>query len=521
MKIFLLQMSDLQIPLIETPALTMLESLSKEELIKHARVQYDSLELMKKMWQDLLKKLDLPEQERLKIQDQLLIIRHKLYGSSSEKRPSQEDIERKAEKNKNKKNREPRVLLPSLRYPDVPLRESLVEFEEGKEPNCKLCDGKLTPMSGQTENSEWISVTQKIYYVQRQKRQKLRCCKCHGDIQTAPAIPRIKPGSGFSDEIAIDVAVAKYCDHLPIERYVNQAERGGLKGVSPQSLIEQTHFLADFLQPVYGALKTSLEKSFFLQADETHWKMLEGDDTKNWQLWGFFNQDGAYYEAHNTRAAAVAGDFLKNCDADYLVSDAYCGYAKCTRGTSIKNLYCNAHARRKWIEAETRFPDEVKPMINWYGELYNIEREIKGQPPDVRFSERNLKSKPILEQMKRYCETLWCLPESALGTARGYFLKYYKGLTHFLDDGRLPIDNNLSERGLRGPVVGRKNYYGNHSKRGARTMQILYSIIESCKICNVEPQRYLTEVVRAIHRGEQLFTPSEFAAQYKAKIVLQ
>jgi transposase len=508
-------MNDQQAPLIESQPLSKFDSLSREELLERVKLQESALEEMTQIHRKLLLKLEMPEQEKLAIQDQLLIIRHKLFGRSSEKRPSREDIERKAGK---KKDRDPRVLLPSLKYPDAPLKESKITFEPGKEPDCKLCSAKLVPMGEQTENSEWVSVTQKTYFVQRQMRQKLRCGKCHGDIQTAPSVPRIKPGSGFSDEIAIDVAIAKYCDHLPIERYVNQAERGGLKGVNPQSLIEQTHFLADFLEPVYLALKRSIEEAFFLQADETHWKMLEGDETPNWQLWGFFGDECAYYEAHDTRAAAVAGEFIKNCKASYLVSDAYCGYAKCTRGSSVKNVYCNAHARRKWIEAEPRFPKESAPMVAWYGELAAIEKEIKGLPPDVRSAQRNQRSRPIFEQMKKYCEALWCLPKSSLGTAHGYFLNHSVELTRFLEDGRLPMDNNLSERGLRGPVVGRKNYYGNHSKRGARTMQILYSIIESAKLCNVEPFRYLSATVKAIHDGKKPLTPAEFGRKARNQI---
>ena len=410
-----------------------------------------------------------------------------------------------------KKPKAPKVLLPSLRYPDIPLQESHVAFEDGKEPCCKLCEGMLKPMEDQTENSEWISVTQKIYYVKRSMRQKYRCAKCHGDVQTAPQIPRIKPGSGYSDEISIDVAIAKYADHLPVERYVNQAERQGLKGVSHQSLIEQTHYLAEFLTPVYLKLKAAIQNAGVIQADETHWKMLEGSDKKRWQLWGFFGGGSAYYEAHDTRASEVAQEFIKYCKAHYLVSDAYAGYTKCTKNTPIKNVFCNAHARRKWTEAEDRFKEEVKPMLDWYQDLAVIEKEIKALSDVEKALQRQERSKPILELMKSYCERLFTLPKSALGTAQGYFLKYNVELTEFLNDGSLPIDNNHSERGMRGPVVGRKNFYGNHSIRGAKTMQILYSIIETCKLNGVEPFKYLKDTVAAMHKGQDPLTPMQYA----------
>jgi transposase len=495
------------------PEVTIFDHLTREELIQRINIQAEVQALMKKAIEDLSALANLKSQEHLSIKDQLVIVKNKLFGASSEKRPSSDDIEKSQSENlgQTKRSKDPRVLLPSLRYPTIPLQESHVAFEDGKEPCCKLCAGALKPMNDQTENSEWISVTQKVYYIKRSLRQKYRCENCHGDVQTAPLIPRIKPGSAFSDEIAIDVAIAKYADHLPVERYVNQAERQGLKGVSHQSLIEQTHYLADFLTPVYLKLKASIQNAKVIQADETHWKMLEGSDKKRWQLWGFFDAKTAYYEAHDTRAAAVAEAFLKNCKAQYLVSDAYAGYTKCTKNTEIKNVFCNAHARRKWCEAEDRFKDEVKPMLDWYQDLAAIEKEIKGLTDVEKVAVREKRSKPIFEQMKSYCERLFTLPKSSLGVAQAYFLNYYAQLTEFLNDGSLPIDNNLSERSLRGPVVGRKNFYGNHSLRGAETMQILYSIIETCKLNGVEPFKYLKDVVVAIHRGSDSVTPSQYA----------
>jgi transposase len=510
-----IQMNNNQIPLIDTEPLSKLESLSREQLIEQVLWLKKSNALVLKVMDDAFKRYGMTEEERLNLKDQLLIIRHKMYGGSSEKRPKPkpeaiEEVQKKA-KARGEKNTDPRVLLPSLRYPKAPLKESHVTFEIGKEPPCCLCEEKLLPMGDQTEDSEWVSVTEKIYYVQRQKRQKYRCENCHGDIKTAPAIPRIAPGSGFSDEMAIDIAIAKYCDHLPINRYVKQVERSGLIGISPQSLIEQTHYLADFLSPLYEKLKKEIQSEAVLGADETPWKMLEGDDRKRWQLWGFFTGTAAYYEAHNTRAAEVAHEFLKNCSARYLLSDAYCGYPKCTRGTTIKNAFCHAHARRRWKEASPEYPTECEFMLEGYDKLTEIEREIKHQSFDVIKSERERRSKPILLEMKEYASNLWCLPKSSVGKARSYFLDYFDELSCFIEDGQVPIDNNRSERGLRGPVLGRKNFYGNHSKRGARTMQVLYSIIESCKLCKVEPHKYFKDAVKAMHQGEDPPTPLESA----------
>ena len=192
-----------------------------------------------------------------------------------------------------------------------------------------------------------------------------------------------------------------------------------------------------------------------------------------------------------------------------MVSDAYSGYGKSALLSGIFNSFCNAHARRKFIEAELNYP-EAKTGIEIYAELYSIERDIKGLPPPEKLKVRSERSIPVLERLKSYLVQLNPLPKSALGTARDYALKHWVGLTEFSRHGHLPIDNNLAERGLRGPVLGRKNYYGNHSRRGAHTSQILYSIIESCKLCDVEPYAYLKSVVKTIHAEENPPTPAEY-----------
>ena len=101
--------------------------------------------------------------------------------------------------------------------------------------------------------------------------------------------------------------------------------------------------------------------------------------------------------------------------------------------------------------------------------------------------------------------------KSSLAKALSYFMKNFEGLVRFTSRSDLPIDNNSQERELRTPVIGRKTWYGTHSKRGARTMSILFSIIQSCKLSNVNPRHYLRDLVKAIHEGCPHFTPNEYS----------
>lgn len=497
-----------QLDLLTTEERTKLDSLSREELVELVAFQQKWVQLIAEENKRLRALTSIPREQVLTLEDQVVLLRNRLFGKSSERRPDPPPPESKGG---GKKKRASPVLLPSLRYPELPLVETEVSLET--KPACGLCGETMSGMN-QTEDAEFISIVPKVYHIVRQKRAKYRCGHCHGNIHTAPCPPRIVSGGAFSDSLIVDVIVSKYADHLPVERYVNQAERNGVKGLPHQTLIEQTHRAADFLMPVYRDLKREIERAAFLHADETTWNMMEGDPKKRWQLWGFFTPTTAYYEPHDTRAGTVVADFLKNCTASHIVSDAYSGYMKPVKEAGKKNALCNAHARRKFIEAEESYPEATR-VIELYKKLYGIEAEIRERQPQERLDERSTRSEPLLREMLGYVIALSPLPKSALGKARSYLINHWEGLTAFLADGVLPIDNNLAERGLRGPVIGRKNFFGNHSRRGAATTAVLYSLIESAKLNGLDPYKYLADTIAACHRGESMFTPAVQANSMK------
>ena len=389
-------------------------------------------------------------------------------------------------------------------------------------PKCSCCSTQLVD-SGLTEDSEYLTVVPKQYFVIRQCRHKYRCSKCHGDMKTAPLPPRIKPGSSLSDELIVDVAMTKYCDLIPIERYSKIASRSGIDGLPPQSLIESTHNLADFVRSAYEKLRAEVLAVPWLHADETPHRMLEGDKTSSWFLWGFSAQKTSYFECHDTRSGDVAAHLLTEARCDTLVSDVYSGYSKAVRVANerrsldcralIQHSYCNAHARRYFRQAGEMNPAESEFYVNRYQEIYRLEELAKGHTPQEVLRIRDqmrphfaaIRTK-ALEELPRYSD------KSKIGKSMSYFLKNEAGLTRFLDDARLPIDNNPQERLLRNPVIGRKTWYGTHSKRGAETAAILFSLVESCKLNRINPRLYFKKLVDDLHSGKPAYTPAEFAA---------
>lgn len=492
------------------------ELLSKEELIQFARGEQHLRLQMQRENDRLRAQYEELKQRSFLIEDQLVSVKNKIFCRSSEKSPPASSDGGESKKKKFQKSR---VLLPSQRYPDAMLIERHVELEII--PSCGCCQAKMQD-SGMTQDSEFLTVIPEQYLVIRQKRHKYRCGKCHGDIKTAPAPPRIKDGSSYSDEMMIDVALSKYCDLIPVERYAQIAKRAGLKDLPPQSLIEMTHNLSDFSKPAYEKLKIEIQKSSVLSADETPHRMLEGSSKANWYLWGFSTPKTSYFEIHDTRSGQVASTLLVDSSCKYLVSDVFSGYGKAVRDINkvreidgrekIRNSYCNAHARRKFKEALDRFPDDAQFFIDQYKEIYRIEAETKMRSPNERVALRaEMKIYFNNLKLKSMADIAGFSSKSSLGRAMSYFLENFEGLTLFLQHNDLPIDNNSQERLLRSPVVGRKTWYGTHSERGAETAAVLFSLVESCKLNKINPREYFKKLVQDLHQKKSPMTPSEFS----------
>lgn len=460
------------------------------------------------------------EQLRMIMQEQLAELRAREFGMSSEryKKPVKDPVEPKDPP-------KPRIKQPCERYPGITVNERCIIADPA--PSCPCCSKEMTP-SGMTEDSEQLTVIPKKYEILRLKRMKYRC-SCNGAVITVPPAPRIIPGSTYSDEMIVDVALSKYCDLIPIERYVAMASRGGLVNLPPQSLIEVTHGLADFVSAAYKKIKRQVLASQVLNADETPHRMLEGSEKKSWFLWGFSTPEHCFFECHSTRSGEVASEVLLKSACEVLLTDVYSGYGKATRVTNLERqrdgknpircAYCNAHARRYFHKAWSLKDQktgilqykEAEFYLDHYHEIYQLEAAAKGQSPPYVL-ELRAQMRPHFEAMKeRALQELAQYPKkSAYGKALSYFIKNYAGFTLFLDDAEIPIDNNSQERLLRNHVVGRKTWYGTHSERGALTAAILFTLIESCKLNQVNPREYFARLVRDIHDELEPLTPFEF-----------
>jgi transposase len=373
--------------------------------------------------------------------------------------------------------------------------------------------------SGMTEDSEQLTVIPKKYEILKYKRSIYRC-SCQSCMQTAPVPAKIIEGSTYSNEMILDVVLSKYCDLIPIERYVQMAGRGGLMNLPPHSLIDLTHKFADFVKEVYRLIKAGVLRARVLNADETPHKMLEGSEKKSWYLWGFSTLNFCFLECHDTRSGDVASEMLLNSVCEVLVSDVYSGYGKAIRIVNlsrqlkgqipIESAYCNAHARRYFYKVRDHYK-ESHFYLDHYHEIYQLNDFSKGKPPDQILEIRSQMVSRFEAMRKMALEELPRYPKgNQYRKGLNYFLENYKGLTLFLTEPDVPIDNNAQERLLRSHVVGRKTWYGTHSERGAETAAILFSIVETCKLNKVNPREYFQKLIEDLLAKKPAYTPSDF-----------
>jgi hypothetical protein len=326
----------------------------------------------------------------------------------------------------------------------------------------------------------------------------------------------------------IDATLSKFCDLIPMERYCQMAARRGLLGLPPHSLIGASMKLAKFLEAVYRRIKAKTLNTDVLFADETPHRMLEGDAKKKWYLWGFASWESCFFECHNTRSGDVSTAVLLESTCEFLLSDVYSGYGKSIRLvneirtkknlTAIIPAYCNAHARRKFKDRDSaEVCEDAEWMVERYREIYKLNKEAKDQPPEVVLEKRS-KMRPIFEAMKEEAskKVNSYSSKSQMADAYNYFIENYQGLTRFLDNHLIPIDNNLSERLLRSHVVGRKTWYGTHSRRSAGIAAVHFTIVESCKMIGVNPREFYMDAVRRIHAKLEPITPFEYKQQRDA-----
>jgi hypothetical protein len=312
------------------------------------------------------------------------------------------------------------------------------------------------------------------------------------------------------------VVVGKYADHLPLYRQAQIYARQGVD-LDRSTLADWTGRAAFLLRPIHARLLEKLKASPKLFADETKAPVLDPGRgrTKTGQLWAYARDDRPWAGPDPPGAAYVyAPDRTGERPIQHLTGftgvlqvDGYGGYRKLASTNAVTLAFCWAHVRRKFYELAVAGSAPIAAeALERIKALYAVEADIRGRQADERRAERQARSRPLTESLEPWLrarlETL--SQKSKLAEAIRYALSRWDGLTRFLDDGRIEIDSNIVERAIRPLALGRKNHLFAGSDGGGEHWAVHASLIETCKLNDVDPQAYLANVITRIVQGHPM-----------------
>jgi transposase len=379
-------------------------------------------------------------------------------------------------------------------------RERIVHDLGEAEKHCAACQQDLR-LIGEESSERYEYVPAQLTVIE--DVCKKYACACTVKTATKPPQPIEKSTAGAS--LLAQVIVAKTADHLPLHRQEKIFKRHGVD-ISRKTMCGWLAQCADLLKPLYGSLKEVLFQSKVIGTDDTSVKVLDvklpfARTGRIWPYYGDHNHPVILYDYTATRARAGPEEFLKGYRG-YLQADAYGGYDAFFKDPArgLIEVGCWSHARRYFHKALESDQSRMGPALLLVAQLYRLEKQARGWTPEDRLRLRQCESRPILDKLHDYLLEIEAevLPKSPEGRAVRYTLKNWTALTCYCEDGDLAIDNNATERAIRGVAVGRHNWVFFGSDQGGKTAAVLRSFVASCQRVGVDPFAWLKDVLSRI-----------------------
>jgi len=421
-----------------------------------------------------------------------------LYDQVKSKIDQQKPSKTKTVRKKKRADHKGRNPLPK----DLP--REIIEIEPPKEEKvCPVCNNEKQRIgSEETEKLEYVPAS---FYVKKYVRYKYACKECESHISIGQ-LPAMAIDKGIAGEgLLAHIITSKYCDHNPLNRLEGILKRHGVD-INVSTMCDWVGKSADLLAPLVKRMREKILQSPKINTDDTpipvKSKKRRGS-TYNGYLWVYVDdKHNIVFDFTPTRSREGPLKFLGTAYSGYVQADAYSGYDEFFRKSDATEVGCHAHARRKFDYALDTDPVRAARLLVLWGRLYDIERKAK----DENYSSAHLlearqkEAKPILAEIKTVLDEYknQVLPKSPIGKAITYSLNQWEALNRYVDDPMLEIDNNLSERILRMVVIGRKNYMFAGSEAGAWRAAIIYSLVASCKLNEIDPFRYFRDVLARV-----------------------
>src|SRR3954469_23564677 len=391
---------------------------------------------------------------------------------------------------------------------------------------CSGC-GRVKDRIGRDESRilEYVPAKLEVHvYV----RPKYACRYCKDSVMSPP--PPLRPiARGIAGPgLIAQIIVGKFGDHLPLYRQEDFFTRHGLH-IPRNTLCDWVQAAAELLRPLYERQKELVLQSPVLWTDDTPVTVLTGgrEGSRQGRFWTYIGEQHPYsvYDFTESRVRDGPAKFLAGFKG-YLHADAYGGYDQIYLGSNdaIREVACWAHARRKFFDTRDSSPRDAHQILEWIRQLYDIEDRARPLSADARREIRASQAEPVLALINARLAELErrALPKSALAKAVWYARNQWQALCRYTEDGRLSIDNNVSERTLRHQAIGRKNWLFLGSEQAGTRAAVLFTILAGAKRHRIEPWTYLRELLLRLHDDDPRLDemlPDQWAIQHPEAVL--
>jgi transposase len=478
------------------------------------RLERENLELRQQVgyWKsrhrDDLRRIAALEQRIEQLEGEKRQLQADLFGRRSETKPLRDrsnqldDPQDDSPHPKRKRGQQPGNHGPQRRdYSHLPVREKFLELppEQRVCPDC----GQPFRLRTDTEDSEQIEIDVRAYRRNYRRRRYERTCTCAGSrTLTAPPPPKLIPKARYGISVWVEMLVDKFFTYRPTERLLACWRLLGLD-LAAGTVTDGLQRLEALLRPIYEAIKQRNRHGDLHQGDETRWPIfvvLEGKEGYGWWLWLIKSLDTVVYLLAPGHDHTVPENHFRAESRGVLVVDRYSAYKAMSwvKAGVLVLAFCWSHVRRDFIRVGKGWPQLKTWALEWLRRirgLYRLNRRrLAAESGSAAFATEEVGLRQAVAEMKTGMETELAQADlappcrSALESLR----EHWEGLTRFVDDPRIPMDNNASERLERGPAVARKNFYGSGSVWSGQLAAASFSIIATLLLWKLNPRRWLT-----------------------------
>jgi transposase len=407
------------------------------------------------------------------------------------------------------------------------LRQIRHEHDLSDEEKVCSCCGRTMDRIGEDVTRELEYEPAKLEaHIHVRPKYACRCCK--NGVCAAPLPPRPIPGGIAGPGLVTEVIVSKFSDHLPLYRLEDILTRYGVY-ISRSTMCDWVKSTAELLRPLYDLQRELVLQSSVMWTDDTPITVMGGlNGSFKGHFWTYIgDREHPYFAYDFTTSRSRDGPvrFLQGYSG-YLHADAYAGYDAIflDEGSDVIEVACWSHARRKFFDAVGSYPREAHQVLEWIRQLYDIEDRAHDWSVAARRELRAGEANPVLDKIETYLADLvrTALPKSSLRKAVNYARNQWEALRRYTEDGRLTIDNNVSERTLRHQAIGRKNWLFLGSESAGPRAAVLYTILAGAKRHRIEPWVYVRDLLLRLHADDlrlEEMLPDRWAAAHPEAIL--